>query len=262
MGICRQESSGSSGWASRLTGSDAAASDDVASRITTPSGKAGTVHGDDLARLHRGPGDRSRVDSWLAVDLGGTRTVDRLTLRWEAAAGRAYTVQGSADGQEWTDLASWPVPDVTSRGGRLDVDGRAGFVVRSSAHPVAVYGDTIVLGDGPAAPLLVEALPGAFAETLRELSASDVPQFRDDALRAALTEDHLSLFNLSDQRVTTRVDIPSGALPHPPLRSRQTLTAHGSSFEAELDAATAALLPPRVTLHPLDGGRLPAGLLA
>ncbi|MEV7814389.1 discoidin domain-containing protein [Streptomyces flaveolus] len=223
---------------------------------------AKAVDGNATSRWAVSRADRSRVDSWLAVDLGGARTVDRLTLRWEAAAGRAYTVQGSADGQKWTDLASWPVPDVTSRGGWLDVDGRAGLVVRGSAHPIAVYGDTIVLGDGPAAPLLVEALPGASAETLRELSASDVPQSRDDALRAALTEDHLSLFNLSDQQVTTRVDIPQGPSRTVLFEGRQTLTAHGSSFEAELDAATAALLPPRVTLHPLDGGRLPAGLLA
>ncbi|MEK8168832.1 discoidin domain-containing protein [Streptomyces sp. M19] len=61
---------------------------------------------DPLGRL---PEDRQRTDSWWAVDLGATHTLDRVTLRWETA-GRAYRVQGSADGQAWTDLATGPAP--------------------------------------------------------------------------------------------------------------------------------------------------------
>ncbi len=85
------------------------------------------LDGDASSRWAVSRAERPRADSWLAVDLGATHAVDRVTLRWEAAAGRAYTVQGSVDGQNWTDLVSWPVPDVASTGGWLDVDGRAGL---------------------------------------------------------------------------------------------------------------------------------------
>ncbi|MGW5059385.1 discoidin domain-containing protein [Streptomyces sp. NPDC004096] len=220
------------------------------------------VDGNATTRWAVSRGDRPRTDSWLAVDLGATHAVDRVTLRWEAAAGRAYTVQGSADGQQWSDLVSWPVPDVASRGGWLDIDGRAGLIVRDARQQLAVYDDTVVLSDGPAAPLLVEGLPNASVDTLRKLARGAVPQPQDDAVRAALTEDHLSLFNLSDRKITTRVDLPQDRSRVVVFEGRQTLTSQGSSYEAELDAATAVLLPPRLTLRPLSGTSLPVGLVA
>ena len=220
------------------------------------------VDGNATTRWAVSRADRPRADSWLAVDLGSAHAVDRVTLRWEAAAGRAYTVQGSADGRQWRDLASWPVPEVTSRGGWLDVDGRAGLLVRGSDLPLTVSRDEILLADGPAAPLLVEGLPNASARTLRERAAAPVPRAEAEAVRAALTDDHLSLFNLSDGAVTTRVAIPQTGTGRVLFEGRQTLTADGTAYEAELDAAEALLLPPRLTLHPLTGGRLPAGLRA
>ncbi|MFL4901887.1 discoidin domain-containing protein [Streptomyces sp. MMS24-I2-30] len=220
------------------------------------------VDGNATTRWAVSRADRPRADSWLAVDLGATHTVDRVTLRWEAAAGRAYTVQGSTDGQQWSDLLSWPVPDVSSRGGWLDVDGRAGLLVRGSKQPLTVYDDTIVLADGPAAPLLVEGLPGASADILRERARAEVPQADSSSVGTALTDDHLSLFNLSGQQVTTRVDIPQPASRLVLFEGRQTVTASGSAYDAELDAATARLLPPRLTLSPVSGGRLPVGLQA
>ncbi|MBY8339594.1 discoidin domain-containing protein [Streptomyces spinosirectus] len=220
------------------------------------------VDGNATSRWAVSRADRPRADSWLAVDLDDVHAVDRVTLRWEAAAGRAYTVQGSTDGEQWTDLASWPAPDVSSKGGWLDVDGRAGLIVRGSKLPLAVYGDTVVLADGPAAPLLVEGLPGTSADSLRQLARRAQPQAQDDAVRVALTEGHLSLFNLSERQVTTRVDIPQSGSQRVVFEGRQTLTTSGSSYEAELDAGTATLLPPRLTLRALSGGRLPAGLRA
>ncbi|MFJ5271007.1 discoidin domain-containing protein [Streptomyces sp. NPDC088358] len=220
------------------------------------------VDGNATSRWAVSKADRPRADSWIAVDLGAAHAVDRVTLRWEAAAGRAYTVQGSTDGREWSDLASWPEPDVSSKGGWLDVDGRAGLVVRGTEQPLAVYGDTLVLADGPASPLLAEGYPGISTDRLRDLARGAAPQAQDDSVRAALTEDHLSLFNLSDQQVTTRIDIPQSGSHTVLFEGRQTLTAQGSAYEAHLDAATAELLPPRMVVSPLFGGRLPAGLQA
>ncbi|MFE5139957.1 discoidin domain-containing protein [Streptomyces fagopyri] len=220
------------------------------------------VDGNATSRWAVSKADRPRADSWIAVDLGATYEVDRVTLRWEAAAGRAYTVQGSADGQQWDDLVSWPEPDVSSKGGWLDVDGRAGIVVRGTERPLAVYGDTVVLADGPASPLVAEGYPGVSTDELRELARGAAPQAEDDSVRAALTEEHLSLFNLSDEQVTTRVDIPRSGSSRALFEGCQTVTAQGSAYEAHLDAATAELLPPRMVVSALFGGRLPAGLRA
>ncbi len=38
---------------------------------------------------------------WIAVDLGETRTVSRVTIAWEAAHAKAYAVQVSTDGESW-----------------------------------------------------------------------------------------------------------------------------------------------------------------
>ncbi|MFI7387735.1 discoidin domain-containing protein [Streptomyces sp. NPDC049813] len=231
----------------------------TASSADTGKGPALAVDGDPASRWAVAKADRARADSWWAVDLGSAQDVAAVTLRWEAAAGRAYRVQGSADGERWQDLVSWPVPALSSRGGWLDVDGRAGLVVRGE-HPLAVYADTVVLGDGPAAPLLVEGYPGASATALRALARAAAPTADDDAVRAALTDRHLSLFNLSERAVSTRVQVAQAGTARAVFEGVQTVTRDGIAYEAALDPAAARLLAPRFTLRPLSGGALPAGL--
>jgi hypothetical protein len=234
----------------------------TASSSDTGMGPALAVDGSTTTRWAVSKGDRTRADSWLEVDLGTAQDMDRATISWEAAAGRKYLLQGSTDGQTWTDLVAWPDPDVTSKGGWLDVDGRAGLVVRGSELPLSVYGDTVVLADGPSAPLLVEGIPGASTRTLRELAGQPVPRPDADGVRAALTEDHLSLFNLTGSAVSTKVAVPSSGTGLVLFDGRQTVTSNGTSLEVSLDAASAELLAPRFTLRPLTGRRLPAGLVA
>ncbi|MFI7340898.1 discoidin domain-containing protein [Streptomyces sp. NPDC050085] len=220
------------------------------------------VDGDSATRWAVAKAERPRADSWLAVDLGTDQEVTEVTLRWEAAAGRAYRVQGSTDGETWNDLATWPKPEAASRGGWLDVDGRAGLVVRGTEHPLAVYGDTIVLSDGPAAPLVVEGYADASAAELRALARASAPTTDHAAVRAALTDGHLSLFNLSGDAVATRVDVPQPGTRIAVFEGTQTVTGDGTTFEARLDAADARLLPTRFTLTPASakGGTLPSGL--
>ena len=38
---------------------------------------------------------------WLRVDLGAAQTFNRVVLRWEAAYGRGYVLEGSSDGATW-----------------------------------------------------------------------------------------------------------------------------------------------------------------
>jgi hypothetical protein len=42
-----------------------------------------------------------RDPQWLAVDLGSMQTISRVELQWEGAFGKAYSIQVSADGENW-----------------------------------------------------------------------------------------------------------------------------------------------------------------
>jgi hexosaminidase len=49
----------------------------------------------------------SYVDpSWIRIDFGRTVAISQVTLRWETAYGRAYQIQTSYDGGNWTTMAS------------------------------------------------------------------------------------------------------------------------------------------------------------
>ncbi|MFG1806829.1 discoidin domain-containing protein [Streptomyces sp. NPDC049040] len=63
---------------------------------------------------------------WLQVDLGATATISSVTLNWEAAYGKAFKIQTSADGSAWTDIYS----TTTSTGGNqtLNVTGTGRYV--------------------------------------------------------------------------------------------------------------------------------------
>jgi hypothetical protein len=63
---------------------------------------------------------------WIRVDLGASFRINRVVLRWETAFGRAYQIQVSADGNNWTTIRS----TTTSPGGVEDfgVTGTGRFV--------------------------------------------------------------------------------------------------------------------------------------
>ncbi|WP_285774325.1 ThuA domain-containing protein [Microtetraspora sp. NBRC 13810] len=55
---------------------------------------------------------------WISVDLGASYAINRVRLNWEAAYGKAYQLQTSADGTTWTTVHT----TTTSDGGVDDVD--------------------------------------------------------------------------------------------------------------------------------------------
>jgi beta-glucanase (GH16 family) len=67
---------------------------------------------------------------WLQVDLGAVHQLDHVVLNWEAAYGKAYQIQTSTDGSNWTTAYS----TTTSTGGTQTVN------VSGSARYVRVYG--------------------------------------------------------------------------------------------------------------------------
>ncbi|WP_328334752.1 glycosyl hydrolase family 8 [Kribbella sp. NBC_00382] len=68
---------------------------------------------------------------WIRVDLGATATISRVKLSWEAAYGKSYKIQTSADGSTgWTDVFS-----TTTGNGATD-----DLTVSGSGRYVRVYG--------------------------------------------------------------------------------------------------------------------------
>lgn len=95
---------------------------------------------------------------WLQVDLGGSAELGRVVLTWEAAYGKAYTIQASDNGSDWRTLKT--VTDGNGGTDELTVSGSGRYVrmnatVRSGGYGYSlwefqVYGasDTPPAGDG------------------------------------------------------------------------------------------------------------------
>ncbi|WP_084469845.1 polysaccharide lyase family 8 super-sandwich domain-containing protein [Jiangella gansuensis] len=45
------------------------------------------------------------IERWLQVDLGEIRSVNQAVVTWEAATSNDYRIEGSVDGENWTELA-------------------------------------------------------------------------------------------------------------------------------------------------------------
>lgn len=94
--------------------------------------------GDPATRWSSGYSD----PQWIAVDLGATRTINRVALAWEAAYAQAYQVQVSMDGTTWTTAYA----TTTGDGGLDDLTGltATGRYVRVLATERATgYGDSL-----------------------------------------------------------------------------------------------------------------------
>ncbi|MEV6609542.1 discoidin domain-containing protein [Kutzneria sp. NPDC051319] len=204
--------------------------------------------------------DRSRADSWLAVDLGGPATFDRIRLAWEAAAGRAFRIEVSDDAATWRPVAAYPTPAVHSTGGWLGVDDRAGLVVRGP-HPITVTGDQIVLSDGPAASLIVEGYP--HTNDLAVLAAAATPTFHGSLdLHVTAIDGHLVLLNLGGSAAQGTISVPQSTSALRLYRGDQTVTAAGIDHPVQVEATSGRVEPPRFTLRRRDGRPVPAGLRA
>ncbi|HEY0478379.1 MAG TPA: thaumatin family protein [Kofleriaceae bacterium] len=75
---------------------------------------------------------------WIRVDLGTSRSINRVVLRWEAAFARAYQIQTSTDGTNWTTIRS----TTTGAGGVEDfaVTGTGRFVRMNGTARATQFG--------------------------------------------------------------------------------------------------------------------------
>lgn len=58
---------------------------------------------------------QSSDPQWISVDIGKVTNIDRVVLNWEAAYGKAYQIQVSTNGLNWTDVYS-----ITNGDGGID----------------------------------------------------------------------------------------------------------------------------------------------
>ncbi len=75
---------------------------------------------------------------WIQVDLGATATISQVVLSWEAAYGKAYQLQTSADGTTWTTVYA----TTTATGGTetLNVTGTGRYVRMNGTQRATGYG--------------------------------------------------------------------------------------------------------------------------
>ncbi|MGA4957620.1 discoidin domain-containing protein [Streptomyces lavendulocolor] len=115
---------------------------------------AAAVDGDPGTRWSSGFSD----PQWLQVDLGGPAAVSQVVLRWEAAYAKAYRIELSTDGTNWSTAHS----TTTGAGGTetVPVTGTARYVRMHGVTRATGYGYSLwelqVYGNGDGGP----ALPG------------------------------------------------------------------------------------------------------
>jgi beta-glucanase (GH16 family) len=74
---------------------------------------------------------------WLQVDLGATHSVSQVVLNWEAAYATAFQIQTSADGSNWTTIAT---PTATGGVQTLPVSGSGRYVRMYGTTRATPYG--------------------------------------------------------------------------------------------------------------------------
>ncbi|WP_329550711.1 discoidin domain-containing protein [Streptomyces sp. NBC_00696] len=88
---------------------------------------------------------------WIQVDLGSSQSLCRVDLNWEAAYGKSFQIQASADGQTWTTLKS--VTDGTAGSTSYDVSGQGRYVringtVRGTGYGYSLWEVAVHTGSG------------------------------------------------------------------------------------------------------------------
>jgi hypothetical protein len=75
---------------------------------------------------------------WIYVDLGGTYNITKVVLKWEAAYGKSYQIQTSADAAAWTSIYS----TTTGAGGTetLTVSGSGRYIRMYGTARGTTYG--------------------------------------------------------------------------------------------------------------------------
>ncbi|MEU5703548.1 discoidin domain-containing protein [Streptomyces aurantiacus] len=93
---------------------------------------------------------------WVRVDLGSVQDICKVDLNWEAAHGKDFTIQTSADGQNWTTLKS--VTNGTGGTASYDVSGSGRYVrihgtARGTGYGYSLWEVAVHTGTGGTPPV-------------------------------------------------------------------------------------------------------------
>ena len=78
--------------------------------------------------------------TWIQVDLGASYNVSNISLNWEAAAAKDYTVQISADGTSWTTISTQTGMAAGPRVDNLSVSGIGRYIKVNGTARTTTYG--------------------------------------------------------------------------------------------------------------------------
>jgi hypothetical protein len=119
---------------------------------------------------------------WLEVDLGSSQTICQVTLNWETAFAKAFQIQTSPDGTNWTSIFS----TTTGTGGiqTLNVSGTGRFIrmlgtVRATQFGYSIWEFSVFAGTGSGGGNTVTVTnPGSQTSTVgtavsKQISAAD-----------------------------------------------------------------------------------------
>lgn len=169
------------------------------------------------------------------------------TFTWQGGSVTLSAHAGSADGG---------VDELTLvQGSWLNVDGRAGFVVRGSSNPIAVGFDKVRLSAGPAVGatgMVVEAYPAETPARTADHARAPAPA-SVAPLVASLVGGHLSLVNLGRAPIAGAwLDLPKGREVQ--LFQGTQVSASGSTrYLVELAGASAAIAWARFAVDSPNG---------
>jgi Raf kinase inhibitor-like YbhB/YbcL family protein len=121
--------------------------------VTTSSNESAALNGPkavDGNATTRWASAEGSDPQWIRIDLGVSARISQVKLVWEAAYGRAYKIQASADGTAWTDLHDEKAGDggtddlaVNGTGRYVRMHGTArGTAYGYSLFEFEVYGST------------------------------------------------------------------------------------------------------------------------
>lgn len=103
---------------------------------------------------------------WIRIDLEAVHSISKIVLNWEAAYGRAYTIEGSTNGTSWTNI----VTRTNGTGGVEtfdDVSGSYRYIRLTGTQRGTPWGYSLFEfevwggGDAPAAPEITLTAPVA-----------------------------------------------------------------------------------------------------
>ena len=124
----------------------------TATASSTESSSLGAAKAFDGDAATRWGSKEGSDPQWIAVDLGASATIHQIKLSWEAAYGKAYTIQTSDDNKTWTTIYS----TTSGKGGNetLSVTGHGRYVRMYGTKRGTSYGYSLyefgVYGPEPA----------------------------------------------------------------------------------------------------------------